>query len=679
MRHNSKSWCYLGVVLISWILILAVPSFRAMFLAQSIRGSYGSLEGGTLPAAIPHPEPNFSALAKQHPDSFSLKLRAIADEKAWEEMRDIQNLFSSPNITTPAVTKQNVTEQIDALPDEFPKSPLALAYALNNSFSQMHSIRRAGILDDPDGYENKKKGIPSPERVGKRDYTQQQWQHVIDLCRRGQKLAPQNAYFDVVEANWQFAEFHDVAAWAAISRADDKSTFDTYSVDFGRNNVQAHEIAYGRSLYWEELENNSANFFNFSAPLYAPMRELGRLVEWEGAKAEIRGNNKKALRIYDQSFQVMHLWYQSSPVLIEKIMAEGIEALALDGPGVAGVKPDKNTEQRAADLSRFKNYILSIHRPDQLRYLKMDKDDYTNNFALQNELNQSQAPYTLRAFTRYLLWRIGIVLLWLLTGGLLVWLVSSFCIKVLLQNEARENCVLLSKDYWRGAITFAALPISIVLLLCYAFSFYHKIAGQTPDFYGVMENLQILSSSHISPWRLTNFGIATAILFSIAYALRRIAYLHREPDVPRILLWEHFIGTLGSLLFVTCWVTFASGNWPFPVDSQVLYQAINGLLFGTTNDYNSGTTFALAASGLIIGFVIYLFLTTYQWSKVGDRKAAFHDFWHLLSGSALRWLALASVLYLLTLAIAIPIRAPLRERAMQRANYGELSVLKTKP
>jgi len=653
MSCNKKSVLYPGIIIISWIIILAVPSLRDMFLAQSVRGGFAILDSNVypneiiLPAVIPHPKPLFWKLSKQFPASLPLKLCAIANE-------------------TPP--RQFI--------HQFPQSPAALAYVLNNYFSQMRGIRRAGALEDIHSVENQKKGIASTEREGKRDYTMQQWRHVIDLCKRGQRLAPQNAYFDVIEAYWQFEEFHDAAAWAAIARAKWKKTFDTYELDYALGNVQAYKIAYGRPLYWEEIEEQLASRAEFSVGFNVSMRELGRLIEWEGIKAQKRGDNKTAIRIYTQSFDVMHLQYQSAPSLFPKLMASALESMIISGPREAGIKPDKNTKQRAASLSAFKNYALSIHRPDLLRYVQIDKADYQTLFTLNDSVQNNQKQYMSSAFIGFLSWRIGVLLLQLLIGSVFIWLLSLLLTKVLLRQVVQDKVIFSAKDYWRGAISFVALPASLILLLCYAFSFGYQMITRTPDIYDMMGGFQIFSDFHTSLWWITLGGIATAILFSIAFALRRVAALHRKSDAPKVLLWKKILGSIGSMLFVLCWAGFISGKFPLSLNSPSVSQVINAILFGTDTGSDSRMVFILSAAIVVIGLLIYLYNTVHCWQQVDDWRSAFHDFWHLLCGSALHWVALASVLYLLTLAIAIPVRAPLYRRAMIKVVQGDLAVLK---
>lgn len=309
--------------------------------------------------------------------------------------------------------------------------------------------------------------------------------------------------------------------------------------------------------------------------------------------------------------------------------------------------------------------------------MQMSKDDYHNHFAINDSIQKSQKIYTINSFVGFLTWRIGVLLLLLLTGGVFIWLLSLLFTKVLLRKAVHEEDTLSPKDYWRGAFSFIALPASLVLLLCYVFSFsYQMITHLPPDIYSMMDGYQIFSGFYISPWQITLGGIATAILFSVAFALRRVAILHRKQNAPKVLLWKRILGAIGSILFVIFWAASVSGKFPFPFRARAFSQAFNAIVFGTSNGYNNKMISTISAVIVIIGLLIYLYNTVRCWQELDDWKIAFQDFWHLLCGSALRWIALASVLYLLTLAIAIPVRAPLRGRAMLKVTHGDLAVLK---
>lgn len=677
MPRVEKTQLYSGIIVISWILILAISPLRQMFLAQTIRGGYEyDLGGPILPSVIPRKKPDFTQLANEYPTNLSLQLQKIGDEQSQMDTAGFDTSLNNGEAKEPTVNQQTLDKQYDEFPNKFPHSLLALVYSLNHSFSEMKTIRRGGPLSDPDSYEKRKKGIPSPERVGQRNYTQQQWQHVIHLCKEGQRLDPRNAYFDVVEAYWQFAEFHDDAAWAAIQRAAAKPVFNLYDTDFSQNTLQAYQIAFGRPLYWEEIEDHVNYGWVYSGRLYESMREMGRWMEWEGIKAQLHGNNEKALKIYNQLIQVMHLWQQTTASIMSRMVAVAIETMALQGPMEAGVKPDKNIKQHngitqvEGYFSAFKNYALSLHHSDQLRYAEIAWADFKAEMASSPIIDREGKHYLAGAFAGFFLWRASVLLLLLLCGSLLTWLLTTTFLKVLFSKKIQNSSEIDEGEYWRGALSFAALPASLILIIGYALSV------RLPLNYWNVPSLHILNDSSITPWWLTIFGILTPLIFGTGYLLNRVAMRNQKSGTSKILFWKRILGIAGSLLFVIFWATLAGGQWPFDFGSS---QASTDFIFGipnVSNNYGMVLTLKLGASGVIVGIIFYLFFLTRRWVKIDDKATAISDFYSLLYGSAIRWLALGSVLYLLMLAIAIPVRRPLQKEELKKVTQGETAIWK---
>lgn len=667
MRFARSTLACFGAIVLCWIVILAIPILRGMFLAQTVQGGVVEFYTDPLPSVIPPARTDFSQLSKKHPDSLALKLRAIA------EMEVAGFSWSGES----GISPETISEQIRALPDLFPDSPLALAYCLNNYYlPEFNTIRRAGELEDYELVEHREQGSSSPERVGERNYTQEEWREVIELCKRGQRLDPQNAYFDVQEAYWQFAEFHDAASWKAIQRAGEKATFNTYALDYNRSNLEAYERAVGRSLYWEEARNATINSSTLTRNFNTGLRHLGNIVEWEGIKAQRREEHEEALRIYNQLFDVMHLWHESTPLLEEKKLANLVENMMLKGPWNAGVAPDENTEQREATYSAFRNYALSVNRPDQLRYIETGRADYKTNTNLSAQLRSKQKSHITSSFVGYLSWRISVLLLLLLIGGVITGLISLGTTKVLSRQDAAANSALQSKDFWPGALAFMALPASLGAFLCYAFALVYRALIQRPDSFSA--DYGVLNVSPYFPWQVTFFGVATGILFSLGFALRRTAIRYLKPNAPGISLWQYLLGGVGSILFVLSWVMLANGRWPFLHEGDRGFaDFLSSVLPGAPGGFSETVALQVSAAGLFIGLGIYLFNTIRQWRSIADasKKTARYDLARLLNGSALRWLALGSVLYLLTLVVAVPARAPLHEYVLSQVEHGEVASL----
>jgi hypothetical protein len=171
------------------------------------------------------------------------------------------------------------------------------------------------------------------------------------------------------------------------------------------------------------------------------------------------------------------------------------------------------------------------------------------------------------------------------------------------------------------------------------------------------------------------FCVATAVIFSISYCWHRAAKNPLYSGGRLVVLWKRVLGVLGSLFFVLFWAAMASGE--FPVHIRTGHRSFIDLFFITYFGVDSFTVHwksivYLSAVFVVLGIIVYLWNRIVQIKKMGNAKSTFADFVQLLSESSLRFIALGSVLYLLTLAIAILVRAPLHKREMIKATQGEM-------
>jgi|GEM_PF-4067823 len=641
-----KVLLYLGVIAVSWILVLSIPSTRTMFLAQSFRGG-----SEILPSAVPNKEPNFIQLARKHPENLALRLAKIRQQIRYQRYLQFDMRTNIPDVPVP--DEKGISKEFEQLAKDFPDSPLAVYASLAHLMTGMSPIRVGGRLGDPKAFEHEKKGIPSPERRGERDYTPEQWRQVIALCKKGQKVDPQNGIFDVLEAYWQFAEFHDNEGWKAFKRAVQKPEISSYLLPLGEQGILAYKSGYHRNLMWEEIAENSYSFsLSFEGSSFAAeMRQLTRWLVWEGMKQQTRGDHARALKMYDLTFQLADKLNHSAIGLMDKLTAIALESLATSGPYYAGVRADVPHKTEFAALRQvrqksaaFKKYASEHGRNDIAAYGDKCFNDFAAEMAMaeNDTIDTLQKPFLIPAFAGFLLWRIDVLLLWLLAGAAIIGIFAALASKVLLRNEKRM--AYNETDFWRGAVSFAALPASLILLVGYAVSFYRECSQGKYDSYIGMVTIDFLANSQIAPSWMAFIGVMTPIIFGIAYCWHRAAKDHQHSGAPKVLLWKRILGVIGSLLFVISWAAMA--QW-----TNIVY---------------------FAAIFVALGTFVFLCNRIVQMKRIDNIKSTFADFVHLLTQSSLRFVALASVLYLLTLAIAIPIRAPLHEREMTKAAQGEM-------
>jgi hypothetical protein len=347
----------------------------------------------------------------------------------------------------------------------------------------------------------------------------------------------------------------------------------------------------------------------------------------------------------------MHLWAKKTTSQMDHLTASVAESLALYGPEYAGTKPDPGATREAIHLSAFKNYAMAEHRPDLAKYTTIAKNDYDAEFTgteIDKNLNQQSTPYALIGF---ILWRADVLLLLLLAGSILVWLLSTLVIKVLFRKDAKIHHSHSSPEYWRGALSFVAWPMSVILLLGYSAGISHYIHQAVNSMAGLdyqdFMTVPVFSTGQLPSWWIPLFGIVTPFLFGINHLLRRAAWLNRPADFPKTHWGKRVLIGIFSLLFVIFWADCSGGKYTFLPDTL----------------------------GVGIGVIIGVIALVIRWRQVQNRQAAWTDFLNLLHGSTLRWLALGSILYLMFLAASIPARRPIRAYTLQKVIKGELPAL----
>lgn len=686
MKPSRKVLLYAGIIVASWILILAISPLRNMFLAQSFRGS-----GNVLPSAMPARSPDYNNLALQHPRNLSVRLLQISRQIGeWREYDLYEKVvgWGNPNDMEeppkPTISKKGIDKELAQLITDFPDLPLPVFFSITYSMKEMEPIREGGRLTDPKGAEHIKQGIPSPERKGERNYSQEQWQHVMDLCKKGQQLYPDNGIFDVLEAYWQFAEFHDEKGWEAMRRAVQKPEINNYPLEIGRENVASQRIRLKRNLMWEELVMYSPNVISLQSPwsafgvssLSSKLREFERWILWEGIKQEKRGNHSTALDMYSLIFQMANLMVRSSHNSLSYSIGVAYEGMAISGPREAGVKPDIDLDKSdmfyysQRNQAAFKKYAREHGRPELARYAEITGVHRKRSRSSLEVIKDAQKKYFPQAIAGSLLWRLDVLLLWLIAGAAIAGIIAAVASLV-----KGKNTNYREYDFWRGAISFCALPASLVLIVGYAFVIYHQ--SRQIDFMESIINLRLFVDFGMSMMWLAVIGIATPILFGIAYCWKRAAEANSHQDTPKVLLWQRAVSIIGSILFVISWAVFATQKMPFPTGEKTFLDLFYTYVLGAPEIANGEKLINLTHLSLFViaaGILIYIATAAIRAFKNKNIKSTFGDFVSLLANSSLRFVAITSVVYLLTLAIAIPIRAPLHALEIHKMEHGEMSL-----
>jgi hypothetical protein len=296
----------LVLLIFCWLLILAAPPLREQFLTQiepghyyggwaygPLRSGFGFVEAPPLPADLPR----------------DARLQAVA----LEEQENGAGKFG---------------RGYDALIKQYPKEAWLIARRLKKAVGEMRSDRVGGELSDSYLDRNKAAGKPSPERDPKQlNFKPNELEEVIALARRGQKLEPDNAFFDWMLVYFLMSGWRDGEAWQVLSQAAKKPRFNDYEREWLQANLAAREWQLGRPLLVEEIQPLFLSVDTW--PYRSRQREMARILAWEGIKAERRGDHAKALQSYTDFARLMLGAGRQAHSQISALVYEAMGAIAL--------------------------------------------------------------------------------------------------------------------------------------------------------------------------------------------------------------------------------------------------------------------------------------------------------------------------------------------------------------
>jgi hypothetical protein len=772
MKRLSKRWL---VILMVWIAIVAIPPLRHLAQSQlrntiwpltalagsdSEQGSYADLV-----AEYPHDARVWAMAADESP--FAPQYSDDADEPMAIELTKTARLFPGQQ------EKEQHTEKrrrLDLVIEKFPNEAWLIAKRLKYSWGYMYGDRIGGELSDSNLAANQAAGKPSPERrsddfvapppapgstnASQRtkqypNYTPQELQRVLALCKRGQQLEPNNAYYDWTESYFLALAWRDREAWRALDAAAKKTRWDDHQLDDVRARIAASELLAHRPLLWEE---KFVMLYAWLFPQYARYREYARIVSWQSIKAQRRGDHAQALRLIGDLAKVTAKMRDNSKFLIERLVAVAMETIAVSGATYdarKGTVPSawrRGTpkQQTQARFNSFNAYALAHGRRDLAQWLARDA----------TKAAAARVPISINTITgtsfesaclMRLLWIAGVLLLLALPLCLLGWLMLSGLVRIRLVRNllgwstppAMPGEELTKRDIVIGAIACGGLNLlgyallgllsTAITISVIAFSLgqFGALTASIGDAWSslLMDLSSNTFSGTINGWE----GLFYLLLGNSAIGGPRDAYL----------LFARWLMALLPVVFGALWCAHAAVHrqrqWqrsgeaqPSPPSStgslSAFFQAaLHGRLFDSPRvarleesaerHFDLMEFLATLLRGIGIGVfwiawivaafwpgrneALYFFLplavaiatgsalwldVLARWrikrAAVSHRRRAARYGLRLLRESWLGWLALGSLLFLLSLLLAEPLRARANYDLDRYLRLGEVAMMK---
>jgi hypothetical protein len=687
-----------GAALAIWLVILLAPPLNLLFRVQ-LRGS-DAIRFSVLPA--PQSERYFwEKAARRFSDDLDILMQAAQEDPFGDAETPTQpsQIFPEKNPTNSAT---GVLQRLDTLLQKYPNNVTLLALRLRIAFSNMYGGRIGGEMSDGNFTNNQAAGIPSPE-VSKEPptYTKAELQRAIALAARGQKLEPNNGYFDWLKACFLILAWRDGEAFSALDAAASKKRFDDHSLDAQQAKMRARSTALGRPLL---LEEKLLEQFNTLYPQYARDREMARIFAWQSLKAQRRGEHALALRITAGLARTAARKRENARTYIEGLVAAAMEAIAWSGPVTDARRRIGGRTTPGQRLSSFSAYAAQHGRPE------LGAEASKNGAAaaaFQNSVRTSFGAFYGVSYGAFLaaqlLWLAGVAVLLTLPIALLLLVLKPILRRVprvagvLRWRNSQPDEVPSAREVGNGALACGGLRALATLLaglfvvaLCVAGLYIG--AGQGSEVYKTLStvwsdgvnsdnwiglNLTGSSSSSSTQWRIVLaltplfFGGLFCAWRAAQWQKRRngetnfsfIAFFkaafHGKTFRPATLSERDEFDIGGAAIKLVNFVVAAglSAAWLFAAFWQSSEESGSWLL---------PFFFVILFSGAL------LFENFLDWRKHPRRAATARYGLRLFHRSLAAWLVMGSALYLLTLLVSLPVRSRIEACIDRAIDIGEV-------
>lgn len=318
------------------LLSLLVPPLRDTFLTQLHGDGYYR---GWAHGPVPKMEPDFD------PGEI-----------------DTENTTDPRVLAVTAASRDNgFGRSLDPLIKRHPNETWLLARRLQMSVEKMRLDRTGGELSDSKLKQNQAAKRPSPERLNvKPNFTPADLEKCIALAKQGQKLEPDNAFWDWMLVYFLLSGWRDEEAWPFLESGSHKAHFNMHQSDWLLAERATREAFYGRQQTPEA--SLGERIYTHNMPSYGPQREMARIIVWQGVKAQRRGDHQKALRIFTDTAR-MH--YTAEREAFQYMDALVYRAMALVALGRAGQR-DVNASKRLPASDPARNEKLARIRAQQV-------------------------------------------------------------------------------------------------------------------------------------------------------------------------------------------------------------------------------------------------------------------------------------------------------------------------
>lgn len=550
----------------------------------------------------------------------------------------------------------------------------ALSILLRTQLSALKSGRNEGALSNPNG-----PGVAPPPKQPGGTSSRADWNRFLALAQRGQKLEPDNTFFDWLLLYGLYATRRDAEARATLKLAARKTGYDDHARDIILNRLAVLRLLYGAPLLPGD---------QFGAWAIQTFPELGKMrqtARWVMEDAIADRAAKRHTRALDEAFDLAKLsrvMRRESFSLIGSLVGSAMENIAIariQAPRARGngrplglrlVRSGFPLASLQASPISFYAYARQQNRRDITRYLdrewlEINKWRGLNAVILDQDWTGNSTPQTfaLAAAAR---------LRALITRALPSILILG-ALFTLLARRFRGDSGATVDGFWRGALAGGLLFPLLLLLDAIIASQADKSPEDVEWIYLGADGLLATASAWVS------VGVAGVVILvglhaAIGWQKRRAG---RNLSLKTRLQTAFDAPEDGLVRFDFSWIfaLVAKGTGWLILLGAFAYLCAN---FESTGEAVGLDSYALGVFSMSGALLFSLFLHWMAWRRAPQRRRALRLSLHLISRSLLGCFVAASVLYALVALAMLPLAFRYDRNFQKAMERGEVKIARAK-
>lgn len=350
----------LALFIVPWLIILCVPTLRLMLRVQ-VQGSdlmteYSS-DGNS--SAATRAERLHQQLAARYPNDTRVQgrnLEASYHASISVAPRPFSQAPDGTVLKQQTLSFKQAISDYDALIHRFPGQAWLIANRVRFTTRQPLNNRVAEGLQTPPTA-----SLPPTPMA----FMPSELEQTIAIAQQGQRLEPDNSFYDWIIAQCLYGLRRDDEALAVLHQAAAKPHYDAHLEDDLQAEIATRQLA--RPLLSEEKLMVMAGEL---LPHYAGHRQTARLAVAAGVRAERAGDHQQALTIYYDVARLGAVIRKDDYFLIGRLVGIAIQSTAWSGKTRQETPAEKSQyNNRSNDMGqlaarKFALYATSHGRPD---------------------------------------------------------------------------------------------------------------------------------------------------------------------------------------------------------------------------------------------------------------------------------------------------------------------------